>query len=110
MHRVSVAIDSLQAALQIRLPGEGAPLGPLDELALVHPAHLERVAQLQQELLDLTIAVASLKELVELDTIVAIDPTDIRVRLDVLTQQFREHQASEAALISEVVGVAIDET
>jgi hypothetical protein len=54
--------------------------------------------------LDLTIAVASLREQIEPDPTIHIDPTDIRERLGVLTNQFRAHQAREADLVYEAIG------
>ena len=80
----------------------------LDELALSHPSYLPRIQRLQQELLDLTIAVASLREHIEPDPTIAIDPADIRHRLGVVATHFRQHQAQEADLVYEATGQELD--
>jgi hypothetical protein len=66
--------------------------------------------RLQQELLDLTIAVASLREHIEPDPTIAIDPADIRERLGAVATRFRQHQAQEADLVYEAMGRELDAT
>jgi hypothetical protein len=109
LHRVSVAIDALHAALQAQLPTTDNPLHLLDEIALSNPEYLDRIQRLRQELLDLTIAVASLREQIEPDPTIEIDPAGIRDRLSTITRQFRQHQAREADLVYEAAGVELDD-
>ena len=109
LHRVTVAVEALHTALHAQLPKADDPIRLLDEIALCHPGYLPQIQQLQQELLDLTIAVASLREQIEPDPIIQINPTDIRERLSTLTKRFREHQAREADLVYEAIGQELDE-
>lgn len=108
LHRVSVAIDALHAALCAQNRAVGDPLRLLDEIGLWNPRYLAQIQQLQQELLNLTIAVASLRERVEPDPTLEIDAEDIRDRLSAVTKQFREHQAREADLVYEAIGLDLD--
>ena len=110
LHRVTVAIDALHDALHVQIPKPDGPIRLLDEIALCHPSYLPQIERLQQEQLDLTIAVASLREQVEPDPAIEIIPTVIRDRLSTVTKQFREHQAREADLVFEAIGRAVDET
>ena len=109
LHRVTVAIDALHAALVAQTPQGDGSIRLLDEIALCEPGYLPEVQQLQQELLNLTIAVASLREQVEPDPTIAINPTDIRGRLSEVTRRFRVHQAREADLVYEATGLEIDD-
>ena len=108
LHRVTVAVDALHAALRAQLPRPDDPLRLLDEIALCHPDRLVDVRRLQQELVDLTIAVASLREQIEPDPAIDVDPSVIRNRLGALAQRFREHQAREADLVHDVTGKDVD--
>ncbi|MCU1396381.1 MAG: hypothetical protein JWM34_4809 [Ilumatobacteraceae bacterium] len=108
MHRVSVAIDALDVVLRERLPATQHSLDLFDEIALSNPTYVDRVQNLRQELLDLTIAVASLREQTEPDPTIEVDPDAIRHRLSVVTRQFREHQAHEADLVDEATGIDLD--
>jgi hypothetical protein len=110
LHRVTIAADVLHAALQARLPTPESPIRLLDEIALCHPNLVPQIEQLHQELLDLTIAVASMREHIEPDPIIEINPTEIRERLSTLTKQFREHQAREADLVYAAIGHELDRT
>ncbi len=110
LHRVTIAVDALHTALVTQLRTDGVPFGLLDEIALSNPSHLAPIQSLRQELLDLTIAVASLREQIELDPMIEINPDEIRDRLAVLTRQFRQHQAREADLVFEVTGLDIDDS
>ena len=110
LHRVTVAVDALHSALHAQLPKADGSIRLLDEIALVHPSYIPRIQRLQQELLDLTIAVASLREHIEPDPTIAIDPTEIRQRLGAVATQFRQHQAREADLVYEATGRELDET
>lgn len=109
VHRVRVAVDALHVALQAQVPRPDDPLRLLDEIALAHPAFIEQIKRLQQDLRDLTIAVASLREHLEDDSVVVIDPADVRERLEALTTQFHRHQEGEATLVYETMGRNIDE-
>ena len=109
LHRVTVAIEALHTALRQQLHAADGPIRLLDEIALSQPSYLPRVQHLRQELLDLTIAVASLREQIEPDPTIAIDPAAIRDRLGTVATRFREHQAREADLVYEATGREVDE-
>ena len=109
LHRVTIAVDALHTALRAQVPTAGDPIRLLDEIALCHPDYLPQVEQLHKELLDLTIAVASLREQIEPDPTIDVNPDDIRMRLSTLTKQFREHQAREADLVYDAFGHDLDE-
>jgi hypothetical protein len=108
LHRVSVAVEALDAAIRAQLPRAEQPVRLLDEIALTHPGHLPRIQALQQALHDLSIATASIRELIEAD--VDLDPGTIRDRLSTLSRQFRAHEASEADLVYEAIGLELDTT
>lgn len=110
LHRVTIAVDALHTALVTQLRADGLPLGLLDEIALSNPSYLAPIQSLRQELLDLTIAVASLREQIEPDPVIETNPDEVRDRLAVLTRQFRQHQAREADLVFEATGLDIDES
>jgi hypothetical protein len=110
LHRVTIAIDALHVALQALLPSADESIGLLDEIALTHPVYVPRIRQLQQQLLDLTIAAAALREQVEPDPTIDINPSNIRDRLSALTTQFREYQAREADLVYQAIGRDLDGT
>ena len=109
LHRVTVAVDALHAALQKQLARADGPVRLLDEIALSHPCYIPRIQSIQQELLDLTISVASLREQIEPDPTRKIDPADIRERLGAAATKFREHQAREADLVVEATGREVDQ-
>jgi hypothetical protein len=109
LHRVNIAADALHAALQAQLPPADHSFRLLDEIALSHPDYIPRIQQLQQELRDLTVSVASIREQIEPDPIREIDPSDIRDRLATLTKRFRQHQAGEADLVFETIGYDLDD-
>jgi hypothetical protein len=109
LHRVTIAIDALHAALRTQLHTDRLPMGLLDEIALSNPGYLAPIQRLRQDLLDLTIAVASLREQIEPDPAIATDPDEIRERLATLTSKFRQHQAREADLVYEATGFDLDE-
>jgi hypothetical protein len=106
---VTIAVDALHTALYAQLPTTADdPIRLLDEIALCHPDYLPQVEQLHRELLDLIIAVASLREQIEPDPTIEINPNDIRERLSTLTKQFRERQAREADLVYAAIGHELD--
>jgi len=109
LHRVNVAVDALHAALQAQLPKSEGPIRLLDEIALSYPDYIPRIQGLEQELRDLTVAVASVQEQIEPDLTREIDPTEVRNRLATLTKRFRDHQAKEADLVYETIGRELDE-
>ena len=109
LHRVTVAVDALHAALVAQIPQGDGSIRLLDEIALCEPGYLPQVQQLRQELLNLAIAVASLREQIEPDPTIEINPTDIRDRLSVVTRRFRVHQAREADLVYEAIGLELDD-
>src|SRR3954451_12406146 len=57
LHRVTMALDALHAALHSQLPSGDGSIRLLDEIALSHPGYIPRIQSIRQELLDLTIAV-----------------------------------------------------
>ena len=102
-------MDALHTALRAQVHAVDEPLHLLDEIALSHPSYVSQIQSLRQELLDLTIATASLREQIEPDPVIEINPADIRDRLGTLTQQFRRHQAREADLVYEATGLELDD-
>jgi hypothetical protein len=110
LHRVTLAVDALHVALHAQLPRADGSIRLLDEIALSHPNFVPRIERLQQELLDLTIAVASLREQLEPDPTITIDAAEIRERLGAVATQFRNHQAREADLVYEATGRELDDT
>jgi hypothetical protein len=115
VHRVQVAVDTLGRALQEQLRNDDESLGNddeslglLSEVALSRPSYAVRVQRLRQELVDLTIALASLREQIEPDPEFGVDPNDIRDRLATITRRFRQHRAREADLIYEATGIDLD--
>ena len=106
---MTVAIDALHTALHAQLPNADRPIRLVDEIALTQPSYIPRIQRLQQQLLDLTIAVASLREHIEPDPTIEIDPAQIRNRLGAVSTRFREHQAQEADLVHEATGRELDE-
>jgi hypothetical protein len=109
LHRVTIAVDALRSALDAQLHRNDNAIDLLAELALSDPSYAIRIQRLQQELLDLTIAVASLREQIEPDPAIEIDPSDIRDRLATVTHRFRQHQAREADLVYEATGIELDD-
>ena len=110
IHRVSVAVDALKRALDAQLhTHDDDSLDLLAEVALSDPGYAIRIQRLRQELLDLTVAVASLREQIEPDPAIDIDPADIRDRLATITHRFRQHQAREADLVYEATGIDLDD-
>ena len=110
IHRVSVAVDALKRALDAQLHShDDDSLDLLAEVALSDPGYAIRIQRLRQELLDLSVAVASLREQIEPDPAIDIDPADIRDRLATITHRFRQHQAREADLVYEATGIDLDD-
>ncbi|MDP9463292.1 MAG: hypothetical protein M3P52_01605 [Actinomycetota bacterium] len=109
LHRVTIAVDALRFALDAQLHTDDDSIHLLTELALSEPTYAIRIERLRHELLDLTVAVASLREQIEPDPTIDIDPADIRDRLANITRRFRQHQAREADLIYEAMGIEPDD-
>lgn len=109
LHRVIVALDALHAALGTQLAKADTSIRLLDEIALAHPAYLPEIECLRRELLDLTIAVASLREQIEPSPTIDIDPTVVRDRLAAIATKFRQHQAREADLVHAATGRVLDD-
>ncbi|MCU1364384.1 MAG: hypothetical protein JWL72_2203 [Ilumatobacteraceae bacterium] len=107
IHRVIVAVEALHATLHDQMQASES-IGLLDEIALTHPEHLARIDRLREDVLDLTIAVASLREQVEPDPTIDVNPDDVRDRLATITRQFRQHQAAEADLVYQATGIELD--
>ena len=110
LHRVTAAVDALRAALDAQLATQDdGSIDLLAELALSEPDYAVRIHRLQQELLDLKVAAASLREQIEPDPAISIDPGDIRDRLATIAHRFRQHQAREADLVFEATGIELDD-
>jgi hypothetical protein len=110
IHRVTVAVDALKHALDAQLHSHhDDSIDLLAELALSDPSYTIRIQKLRQELLDLAVAVASLREQIEPDPDIDIDPADVRDRLATITRRFRQHQAREADLVYEATGIELDD-
>jgi hypothetical protein len=107
-HRVAVAINALHAALLTQMPKSDDSIRLLDEIALSDPRYLPEIRNLRQDLQNLAIAVASLREQLEPDPTIDIDPSAVRERLSIVTKQFRDHQAREADLVDEATGLQLD--
>jgi hypothetical protein len=105
VHRVCTAVDALGRALEEQLHSADQSIDLLSEVALCQPAYALRAQGLRQELTDLTIALASLREKIEPDPEFGVDPNDIRDRLATITRRFRQHSAREADLIYEATGI-----
>ena len=109
LHRVTTTLEALRSALDIQLHAHQDSIDLLAELALSEPDYARPIERLRQELLDLTIAVASLREQIEPDPAINIDPDEIRARLAKVANQFRQHQAVEADLVFQATGIELDE-
>jgi hypothetical protein len=110
VHRVAVAVDALHQALHAQLPNVHDPIRLLDEIAFSYPSFITRIRHLQQELQELTIAVASLREQIETDSSIELDPTEIQDRLRSVASRFHQHQSREADLVYEATGRQLDVT
>ena len=108
LHRVTLAVDALAAALDRQIHAEDESLGLLSEIALCEPRYATQIRRLRQEQIDLAIAVASLREQIEPNPELPIDTADVRDRLATLARRYRQHRAREADLIYEAVGVELD--
>ena len=110
IHRVTAAVDGVRAALDAQLHAqEDGSVDLLAELALSQPDYAVRVQRLRQELLDLKVAAASLREQIEPDPALSIDPADIRDRLASIARRLRQHQAREADLVYEATSIEFDD-
>lgn len=109
LHRVTISVDALSAALHAQLRSPGDKIDFLTELALTEPTYAIRIQRLRQELLDLAVATASLREQIEPDPTMTVDPSYVRERLAAIAHRFRQHQAREADFVYEATGLAVDE-
>jgi hypothetical protein len=107
LHRVIVAVDALSTALEAA--DADRSLGILDEVPLGHPQYAAAVRRLRSEQTDLCIAAAALREQIQRDPEIPIDPAYVRTRRAALTQRYRQYRAREAELIYAATGVDIDE-
>jgi hemerythrin-like domain-containing protein len=108
LHRVIDAVEALSIALETHHDNERS-LDLLEEVALCHPHHAAQVQRLRREHLDLRIATAALREQIEPDPEIPIDPNDVRNRLAALAERYRQHRAREADLLYTATGIEIDE-
>ena len=109
LHRVTTAVDALNAALHAQLRSPGDKIDFLTELTLTEPTYAIPIQRLRQELLDLAVATASLREQIEPDPTMTVDPTYVRKRLATIAHRFRQHQAREADLVYEATGLTVDD-
>ena len=110
LHRVTAAVDALRVALDVQLQiQEEGSIDFLAALAKSEPDYATRIQRLKQELLDLKVAAASLREQIEPDPAISIDPADVRDRLATIAHRFRQHQAREADLVYEATGIELDD-
>jgi len=108
LHRVTVALDALAAALDRQIRADDQSLGLLSEIALCEPQYATQIHRLLQEQVDLAIAVASLREQIEPHPELPIDTADVRDRLATVARRYRQHRARESDLIYEAVGLELD--
>jgi len=108
LHRVTTALDALAVALGRQIHAEDESLGLLSEIALCEPRYAAQIARLRQEQLDLSIAVASLREQIEPHPELPIDTADVRDRLASITRRYRQHRARESDLVYEALGFELD--
>jgi nucleotide-binding universal stress UspA family protein len=109
LHRVTITLDALSAALDAQLHSPDDKLDFLTELTLTEPTYAIPLQRLRQELLDIAVATASLRERIEPDATMTVDPSDVRERLATIAHRFRQHQAREADLVYEATGLAVDD-
>ena len=107
MHRVQGALDALRRALDAQLHNDDQTI--LASVAAHEPRYAARVQRLEQELRDLAIAMAAVREQIEPDPEFEINPEDIRHRLGDLTQRLRRQRAREADLVYEATGINLDD-
>lgn len=109
VHRVTNALDALARALGEQTQADEQSIGLLAEIALSHPRYALQVRQLRQELLDVAIAVASVREQIEPDPERGIDAADIRDKLASVTRRIRGYHAREADLVFDAIGIAMED-
>jgi len=108
LHRVTIALDALAAALDRQIRAEDQSLGLLSEIALCQPGYATQIHRLLQEQADLAIAVASLREQIEPHPELPIDTADVRDRLATVARRYRQHRARESDLIYDAIGLELD--
>jgi hypothetical protein len=109
LHRVTVAVEALAAALDNEIHLADQSFGLFSEIAASEPRYTPHVAQLRQERLDLRIAVASLREQIEPDAEKPTDPADIRDRLAKVAQRYRAYCARESDLVYDAVDINLND-
>ncbi len=102
LHRVTAAIDALSAALDQRTDISS---DLLSQIVSLDGRRSREVARLRQERTDLRIAIASLRERIEPDPAISIDPADIRDRLATVTRRYRQYHALEADLVYDLANI-----
>jgi hypothetical protein len=107
LHRILTAVDALGIALELQIHDSDQTLGVLEEVALCHPDRAAQIERLRDEQRNLRIATAALREQIEPDPEVPIDPADVRARLAALATRYRQHCAREADLIYETTGIHV---
>ena len=104
-----IAVDALGQALKTQLHAGDETIGLLDEIVLSEPSYADAVEHNRRELIDLSIALASLREQLEADPELCVHPGDVRDRLATLTRRFRQHRANEADLIYKTTGIDVNQ-
>jgi hypothetical protein len=107
--RHRIAVDALGQTLKTQLHAGDETIGLLDEIVLSEPSYADAVAHVRRDLIDLSIALASLREQLEADQEICVHPGDVRDRLATLTRRFRQHRANEADLIYKATGIDVNE-
>lgn len=105
VHRVSTALDALKDALDRQMQAETESFGLLSEIALSEPSFAPAIRQLRDDLLEVAVAVASLREKIESYPEFTCDPAEVRDRLAAVTRHFREHLARESDLVYDATGI-----
>ena len=109
LHRVTIAVDALAAAVDRQIVDSDQSIGLLAEIALTEPEHADGVIELRSQQRVLRDAIASLREQLDDHPELPIDITGIRNRFTELAERYRQHQTHETELIHTALGIDITE-
>ena len=109
MHRAATAVDALARALDDQANANEQSIGLLAETALSHPSHTVQIQRRRQEVLDVAIAAASVREQLEPDPEFGVDAAAISDKLADITRRIREQHAREADLVFDAIGLVIED-
>jgi len=107
LHRLTIAVDALAAAIDQQIADNDNAIGLLSEIALTSPEHLEAVVDLRDEQRALRVQVASVRELLDDHPEIPIAIAAIRRRFTEVAEQYRRHHTREAELIHAALGIDI---